>query len=72
MGFLAEVLECCVPSCGPISSLDPWDGWIPPDLHGFFRWVFDALALVMISLGRLSFVGRTLGGESGQIGFGWI
>ena len=46
MGCLAEVLECCVSSCGPISSLDPWDGWIPPDLHGFFRWVFDALALV--------------------------
>ena len=20
-------------SCGPVSSLGPWDGWIPPDLH---------------------------------------
>ena len=22
--------------CGRISSLHPWDDWIPPDLHGFF------------------------------------
>ena len=29
--------------CGPISSLRPWDDWIPPDLHGFFKWVFDSL-----------------------------
>ena len=29
--------------CGPISSLHPWDGWIPPDLHGFFKWVFILL-----------------------------
>ena len=29
--------------CGPISSLHPWDNWIPPDLHGFYRWVFDSL-----------------------------
>ena len=26
--------------CGPISSLDPWDWWIPPDLHGFYRCIF--------------------------------
>ena len=32
--------------CGPISSLAPWDRWIPPDLHGFFRWVFDSLELL--------------------------
>ena len=25
---------------GPISSLDPWDGWIHPDLHGFYKWGF--------------------------------
>ena len=30
--------------CGPISSLHPWDDWLPPDLHGFYRWVFDSLA----------------------------
>ena len=32
--------------CGPISSPEPWDRWIPPDLHGFFRWVFDSLELL--------------------------
>ena len=32
--------------CGPISSLGPWDGWIPPDLHGFYRWVFDSLEVL--------------------------
>ena len=30
-------------SCGPIYSLHPWDGWILPDLHGFYKWVFDSL-----------------------------
>ena len=29
--------------CGPICSLDLWNGWVPPDLHGFCKWVFDAL-----------------------------
>ena len=33
-------------SCGPISSLHPWDNWIPPDLHGFCRWVFDSLEVL--------------------------
>ena len=28
--------------CGPISSLHPWDDWLPPDLHGFYKWVFDS------------------------------
>ena len=32
--------------CGPISSLEPGDRWIPPDLHGFFRWVLDSLELL--------------------------
>ena len=32
--------------CGPISSLEPWDWWIPPDVHGFLRWVFDSLELL--------------------------
>ena len=32
--------------CGPNSSLHPWDDWIPPDLHGFYRWVFDSLDLL--------------------------
>ena len=29
--------------CGPITSLHPWDDWIPPDIHGFYKWVFDSL-----------------------------
>ena len=32
--------------CGPISSLHPWDDWLPPDLHGFYRWVFDSLEVL--------------------------
>ena len=24
---------------GPISSLRPWDNWILPDLHGFYKWL---------------------------------
>ena len=32
--------------CGPISSLHHWDDWIPPDLHGFFKWVFDYLEVL--------------------------
>ena len=31
---------------GPLSSLHPWDEWIPPDLHGFFKWVFDSLEVL--------------------------
>ena len=26
---------------GPVCSLDPWNGWVPPDLHGW--WGFDSL-----------------------------
>ena len=32
--------------CGPTSSLHPWDSGVPPDLHGFFMWVFDSLELL--------------------------
>ena len=32
--------------CGPISSLRPWDDWIPPDLDGFFKWVFESLEVL--------------------------
>ena len=32
--------------CGPISSHHPWDDWLPPYLHGFFKWVFDALEVL--------------------------
>ena len=26
--------------CGLVSSFDPWDKWILPDLHGFYKWFF--------------------------------
>ena len=32
--------------CGPISSLHPWDVWLPLDLHGFYRWVFDSIEVL--------------------------
>ena len=37
--------------CGPVFSLEPWAGWIPPDLHGFSigLWI-----LWMILFGLLS------------------
>ena len=38
---------------GPISSLHPWDDWIPPDLHGFFKWVFDSLETLNVFLRRV-------------------
>ena len=32
--------------CGPISSLDPWDMWIPPDLQRFLQVGFDSLEVL--------------------------
>ena len=29
----------------PITSLHPWDDWIPPDLHGFFSGFLILLRL---------------------------
>ena len=26
---------------GPVLTLEPWRDWLPPDLHGFYVWVFD-------------------------------
>ena len=40
LGFWEAV--CRHGPCGPISSLDPWERWILPDLHGFYKWVFDS------------------------------
>ena len=28
------------------SHLFIWDDWIPPDLHGFYKWVFDSLEVL--------------------------
>ena len=30
---------------GPVTSFDPWTPWIPPDLHGFYQWAMDTLAI---------------------------
>ena len=48
MGALLGCWEavCRHGPCGPISSIHPLDWWIPPDLHGFYRWVFDLLELL--------------------------
>ena len=32
--------------CGPISSLHPLENWVPPHLHGFYKWVFDSLEVL--------------------------
>ena len=37
---------CLHGPCGPLSPLHPWDSGIPPDLHGFFKCVFDSLQLL--------------------------
>ena len=58
--------------CGPISSFEPWDRWIPPDLHGFFRWVFDSLDLLNDFLQQVVVSRRDLGFISGLGGFGRI
>ena len=47
--------------CGPISSLSPWDRWIPPDLHGFYRWVFDSLEVLNGFLKQVVVSRRDLG-----------
>ena len=39
--------------CGPVVSLEPWDGWIPPDLHGFFHWVLTSMGLLSRLLSRV-------------------
>ena len=31
---------------GPITSFEPWTHWIPPDLHGWYKWTMDAAALL--------------------------
>ena len=29
-----------------VLSLHPWNDWVPPDLHGFYKWVFDSLEVL--------------------------
>ena len=47
--------------CGLISSLHPWDKWIPLDLHGFYKWVFDSLGLLNDFLKQVVVSRRGLG-----------
>ena len=41
LGFGGSV--CRHGPCGPVQTLKPWVHSIPPDLHGFYRWVMDAM-----------------------------
>ena len=47
--------------CGPISSLHLWDNWIPPDLLGFYRWVFGSLEVLNGFLKQVVVSRRDLG-----------
>ena len=58
--------------CGPISCLHPWDVWIPPDLHGFFKWVFDSLEALNGFLGQVVVSRRDEGSVGGLGGSGRI
>ena len=58
--------------CGPISSLDPWDDWIPLDLHGFFKWVFDSLEVLNGFFRQVVVSRRMMESVSGLGGFGRI
>ena len=44
--------------CGLVSSLRPWDNLIPPDLHGFYRWVLDSLEVLNGFLKQVVVVSR--------------
>ena len=46
--------------------------WIPPDLHGFYMWVFEAMDLLNDLLSRLLSVVGILVFVSGLGGFGKI
>ena len=39
--------------CGPVCSLHPWGGWVHPDLHGFYKWVFDSLDVLKEFTGQV-------------------
>ena len=47
--------------CGPISSLHPWDCWVPPGLHGFYWWVFDSLEVLFEFLKQVVVSRRDVG-----------
>ena len=47
---VADVLKG-IKSKGFNQASHPWDNWVPPDLHGFFWWVFDFLEVLRRDLG---------------------
>ena len=59
LGYFEAV--CRHGPCGPISSLDFWDKWISPDLHGFYKWVFDSLELLNDFLRQVALNRRNIG-----------
>ena len=59
LGFWDAV--CRHGPCGPLSSLHPWDSGIPPDLHGFYRWVFASLEVLNSSFKLVVVSRRDLG-----------
>ena len=67
LGFWNAV--CRHGPCGPLSSLHPWDSGIPPDLHGFDKWVFDSLELLNEFLKQVVVSRRDIG-FSGLVFFG--
>ena len=68
LGFWDAV--CRHGPCGPLSSLHPWDSGVPPDLHGFYKWVFDSLELLNGFLDRLLSLVGMFGSVSGLGGSG--
>ena len=40
---------------GPVlNSLEPWKDWLPPDLHGFYAWVFDTLKVLDVFISQVA------------------
>ena len=54
---------------GPVTSLEPWTYWIPPDLHGFYKWAMDTLALLNEFVLKVSVTAKLYAVKLGQIGF---
>ena len=59
MGYWDAV--CRHGPCGLISSLHPRDNWIPLDLQGFYKWVFDSVDLLNDFLKQIVVSRRDIG-----------
>ena len=58
--------------CGPVQTLEPWVHWTPPDLHGFRRWVMDAVEQLNGFVKQVVIARRDTGLLSWVIGYGRI